>query len=209
MAPRSYTLGRRAETATATRQRILDATIELYREVGVPAATLKAVAARADVSRGTIIHHFGSGDGLLGAVLDHVVESLEWPDERIFEGRNGRNARIRAFVEAVVLFNDRSQMWWTMFEADMQRPELQKREAIYWDLLARLQAAALGPALAGDARANAALLSIIHPATVGTFLWSFERAGVGKEEVRPILGDLAVDAVRRAADRKGDKGGLS
>jgi AcrR family transcriptional regulator len=209
MAPRAYTQDKRAEAARLTRGRILEATLDLYRERGIKDTTLKAVADKADVSRGTIIHHFGSGDGLLGAVLDQVVESLEWPDERIFEGRSGRDARIRAFVDAVVLFNDRSQMWWTMFEADMQRPELQKREAIYWELLARLQASALGPELAGDPRANAALLSIIHPATVGTFLWSFERAGVGKEQVRPILGDLAVEAVRRVTDRRRDTGGVS
>ena len=209
MAPRSYTLGRRAETATATRQRILDSTIELYREQGIAATTLKAVADRADVSRGTILHHFGSGDGLLGAVLDRVVESLDWPDERIFEGLARRDERIRAFVNAVVLFNDRSVAWWTMFERDMQRPELQKREAFYWDLLGRLQAAALGPELAGDPGANAALLSFVHPATSGTFIWAFERAGVSKEEVLPILGDIAVEAVRRMTGRKRGKGGLS
>jgi len=209
MAPRTYTQDRRADGSRQTRERVLEATLALYRERGVKDTTLKAVAEKADVSRGTILHHFGSGDGLLGAVLDRVVESLEWPSERIFDGVSGLDARIRAFVRAVVLFNERSESWWTMFEHEMQRPELQKREAYYWDLLARLQAMALGPKLAGDPLANAALLSVIHPATVGTFLWSFERAGVGKEEVRPILGDLAVDAVRRVADRGRGKGGLS
>ena len=209
MAPRPYTLGRRAETATATRKRILDVTIDLYRDRGIAATTLKAVAERADVSRGTILHHFGSRDGLLAAVLDRVVESLEWPDEGIFKGLTRREDRIRAFVDAVILFNDRSVLWWTMFQGEMQRPELQKRETYYWDLLAKLQALALGRELASDPFANAALLSVIHPATVGTFLWSFERAGVGKEEVRPILGDLAVDAVRRVTDRKRGNGGLS
>jgi AcrR family transcriptional regulator len=209
MAPRAYTLGRRAETATATRKRILDVTIDLYRDQGVAATTLKAVAEQADVSRGTILHHFGSADGLLGAVLDFVVESLELPDASIFEGLSGLDTRIRAFVDAIVLFNERSVLWWTMFEDEMQRPELRQREAYYWGVLAKLQATALGPKLAGDPLANAALLSVIHPATVGTFLWSFERAGVGKEEVRPILGDLAVDAVRRVTDRRRGKGGLS
>lgn len=209
MAPRAYTLGRRAETTTATRQRILDSTVELYRERGIAATTLKAVAERADVSRGTILHHFGSADGLLGAVLDRVVELLDWPDERMFEGLARRDDRIRTFVSAVARFNDRSVSWWSMFEREMQHPELQKREAFYWDLLGRLQAAALGPELAGNPVANAALLSFIHPATSGTFIWAFERAGVSKEEVLPILGHLAVDAVRRVTDRKGAKGGLS
>ena len=209
MAPRAYTQHRRAETSRQTRHRILESTLALYRERGVADTTLKAVAERADVSRGTILHHFGSGDGLLGAVLDQVVESLDLPDERIYEGLAGRDARIRAFVDAIVVFNERGVSWWTMFEAEMQRPELQKREAHYWSVLGQLQAKALGPQLAADPLANAALLSVIHPATVGTFLWSFERAGVGKEDVRPILGDLAVDAVRRVAGRRRGTGGLS
>src|SRR5213594_1489956 len=108
MAPRAYTQDKRAEASRQTRDRILEATIELYRERGVGDTTLKAIAEKADVSRGTILHHFGTADGLLGAVLDHVVESLEWPDERIFEGLRGRDARIRVFVDAVVLFNERS-----------------------------------------------------------------------------------------------------
>jgi AcrR family transcriptional regulator len=209
MAPRTYTQDKRAETSRQTRDRILEATLSLYRERGVADTTLKAVAERADVSRGTILHHFGSGGGLLGAVLDGVVESLDLPDERIFTGLAGRDARIRVFVDAMVVFNERSVSWWNMFEGEMQRPELQKREAYYWSVLGQLQAKALGPQLATDPAANAALLSVIHPATVGTFLWSFERAGVGKEDVRPILGDLAVDAVRRVAGRRRGKRGLS
>jgi AcrR family transcriptional regulator len=209
MAPRTYTQNKRAEAARLTRARILEATLDLYRERGIKETTLKAVAEKADVSRGTILHHFGSADGLLGAVLDGVIETLDLPNASLFEGLNGLDARIRAFVDAFVLFNERSQHWWTMFADDMQRPELQQREAYYWGVLANLQASALGPELADDPLANAALLSVIHPATVGTFLWSFERAGAGKEEVRTILGDLAVDAVRRVTGRKGGKGGLS
>jgi AcrR family transcriptional regulator len=209
MTPRSYTLGRRAETATATRTRILDATIELYREVGVAATTIKAVADRADVSRGTILHHFGSAEGLLGAVLDSVVEEMEYPDERILAGISGRDDRIRAFVVALIDFFERSQPWWSVFESEMHGPEMQRREAEYWESLARFEAAALGPELADDPRANAALLSLIHPATVGTFFWSYERAGLAKAEARPLLVDLAVDAVRRIADREVGVGGKS
>ena len=52
MAPRSYVLGKRAESAEATRTRILDATIEIYRERGIPATTLKAVAQEIKTKRG-------------------------------------------------------------------------------------------------------------------------------------------------------------
>lgn len=209
MAPRSYILGKRAETAEATRRRILDATIELYRERGIPATTLKAVAERADVSRGSILHHFGSADGLFGAVLDFVLDSLVLPDPQALAGIDGLESRMRAFVGEMVDFQERSTHWWTMFESQMQRPEVQQREATYWAWLGQLQAAALGPELRDNPAANAALVSVIHPATVGTFLWAFEQAGLPRGHARPLLADLAVDAVRRIADRSRGKGGLS
>lgn len=207
MAPRTYKLGKRAETAEATRQRILDATVDLYREHSVKETTVKAVAERADVSRGTVLHHFGSADGLLGAVLDRVLDALELPDPHVLEGIEGLDARIRAFVDEMIAFQDRTSHWWTIFESEMQRPEVQQREATYWAWLAELQAAALGPTLRDDPVANAALTSVIHPATVGTFFWAFEQAGLPREDARPLLGEFAVDAVRRIADRRIAKGG--
>lgn len=207
MAPRGYTLGKRAETAEATRQRILDATVELYRELTLKATTIKAVAERADVSRGTVLHHFGSAEGLLGAVLDRVLDTLPLPDPHVLEGIEGLDARIRAFVDEMIRFQDQTSHWWTIFESEMARPELQQREATYWAWLADLQAAALGPGLRDDPAANATLTSVIHPATVGTFFWAFEQAGLPREDARPLLGEFAVDAVRRIAGRKLGKGG--
>jgi AcrR family transcriptional regulator len=207
MAPRTYTQRGRADSAAATRQRILDATIELYREHGIPATTLKSVAERADVSRGTILHHFGSANGLLAAVLDGVLDSLDLPDPRALEGIQGLDARVRRFVNELLDFQDRTAHWWPIFESEMQRPEVQQREATYWAWLADLQAAALGPELRSDPAAKATLLSVVHPATVGTFFWAFEQEGLPRADARSLLVDFAVDAVRRIADRS-EKGGL-
>ena len=199
MAPRSYTLGRRAATSTATRERILDATLELYKEVGIGATTLTAVAERADVARGTVLNHFGSAEGLLGATMDRILETLDLPDDRIFEGLSSRDDRIRAYVAAMIEFQQRTGHLWPIFENELERPEVKQREANYWATVAKLQATALGEPLATDARANATLTSIIHPATVGTFLWSFEQAGLDPGLALPLLGEFAVDAVRRIA----------
>lgn len=211
MAPRSYTLGRRAKSATATRRRILDAALELYRERGIDATTLTAIADRADVARGTVIHHFGTAARLLGEALDELLERLEVPDERVLDGVIGRDARIRTFVDAMIAFQERSTPYWTMFQNEMDRPALQEREATYWAAFERLLGAALGPELAGDPRAGAVIVSLSHPATAGTFFWAFERAGGDREEARRMIGDLAIDAVNRitAAQQEGtgNKGG--
>ena len=200
MAPRSYNLGRRAETATATRHRILEAALELYRDAGVPAATLKAIAERADVSRGTILHHFGSADGLLREAVELLMEQQDLPDEEIYAGLDSREDRIRAFVLAMIAFQERSQHWWSVFENEMQRPELQAMEAKYWAVLTRLQSAAMGEELAQDPRAMAVLMSLVHPATVGTFLWSFEQAGLNRDEARPFVADVAVSMLQTIAE---------
>lgn len=208
MTPRAYSLGKRADTVEANRQRILRATMDLYREQGIPATTLKAVAERADVSRGTIAHHFGTGDGLLGAVLDTILDSLELPDLAAIEALETLDARVRLFVDGMIEFQERTSHWWPIVEKELQRPEVQQREASYWAALASLQAAALGPELKDDVAANAALLSVIHPATVGTFLWAFEQAGLPRGDGGALLLDVAVDAVRRVADRNNQgKGG--
>jgi AcrR family transcriptional regulator len=199
MAPRGYKLTRRAGTAAATRARILDATMELYKEVGIDATKLTAVAQRADVARGTVVNHFGSSEGLLGATLDRLLAELELPDERIFEGLASRDDRVRTYVAAMIAFQERTSYLWPIFEHELARPAVHERELAYWAALARLQAVALGEDLAADPRANATLTSVIHPATVGTFLWSFEQAGLDPDLARPLLGEFAVDAIRRIA----------
>ena len=99
----------------------------------------------------------------------------------------------------MIAFQQRTGHLWPIFENELQRPEVQQHEANYWAAVARLQAMALGEGLASDARANATLTSIIHPATVGTFLWSFEQAGLDAGLALPLLEEFAVDAVRRIA----------
>ena len=195
MTPRSYVQGRRAEAATATRERVIAAAAELYRERRIAGATLQAIAQRADVSRGTILNHFGGTSGLLEAVLDHVMSTLDLPDERVFEGAADVDERIRRFVDALLRFYDRTAEWWEVFGSEMDHPTLQARETTFWVAIGRAQAAALGP-LAKDRLVAAAVTGFVHPAMLGTM----RAAGATLEEVVEIIRDAIVDMVRRRAD---------
>jgi AcrR family transcriptional regulator len=206
VAPRGYTLGKRAETAAATRLRILDAAVELYRDRGIDNTTLTEIAARADVARGTIVHHFGSAEGLLGEAMDFLLERLEVPDERILAGAETLEARVRAFVSAMIAFQERSTPWWAAFATEMDRPVLRAREATYWAAFDRLLVLTLGPELAADPRAGAAIVALSHPATTDTFRWSFERAGSDRAAALRLIGDLAIDALRRIANDRATAG---
>lgn len=58
-----------------TRARIRDAAITLFGQQGFVRATVRDVAAAADVSPGLVIHHFGTKDGLRRACDTHVLET--------------------------------------------------------------------------------------------------------------------------------------
>jgi AcrR family transcriptional regulator len=62
----------RATDDRSTKARIRDAAIECIAEYGVAEATARRVAERADVSPGSVIHHFGSMDELRAACDRHV-----------------------------------------------------------------------------------------------------------------------------------------
>ena len=196
MTPRSYTQRRRADSAASTRGRILDSAIAVYRDRGPAAATLQEIAQRADVSRGTILHHFGDAEGLLAAVLQSALDSLDIPDERIFDGLSDPEARIRTFVAAMYRFYDRSSDWWTVFAGDRgelpKLPAFAEQERAFWQAIARLQAAALGAA--ADDRVVAATAGVLlHPWTMETL----RSSGLGLDQEIGVMGDLMVDLVRR------------
>jgi AcrR family transcriptional regulator len=197
VAPRSYRLVRRAESAAATRDRIVQAATALYQERGVNATTLAAIADRADVSRGTILHHFGGVTGVIDAVAAHVLETLDLPDERIFDGATDDESRLRAYVQAIVEFFQRSTGWWAVFMTEMDRPELKAREADYYAEIGRLQAIALG-SLASNPTVNVVVGSLVHPGTIGGFLWVMEQAGFSKAEAVDGVTDVVVAYVDRA-----------
>ncbi|MGB3256853.1 MAG: TetR family transcriptional regulator [Ornithinimicrobium sp.] len=58
------------------RARIRDAAMHLFGERGFRSATVRGIAARAGVSPGLVVHHFGSKKGLRDAVDDHLADQI-------------------------------------------------------------------------------------------------------------------------------------
>ncbi|HEY0095497.1 MAG TPA: TetR/AcrR family transcriptional regulator [Archangium sp.] len=69
--------GLRATQKAATGKAVLEAAREEFERVGFEAANLRAIAARAGVSAGTVLHHYGDKRELLHAALfDDLEETL-------------------------------------------------------------------------------------------------------------------------------------
>jgi AcrR family transcriptional regulator len=98
------------ERADAARNRAaaLDAAAALFRDHGVDAVSMDAIAARAGVGKGTLFRRFGDKAGLAVALLDERERALQ--EEILFgpaplgPGQASPQARLRAFVEAYLSY---------------------------------------------------------------------------------------------------------
>lgn len=77
---RPYTLKRRAEQQAATRQRIVEATVELHGSVGPAQTTISMIAERAGVQRHTFYAHFPDDRSLHMACSGLTLERDPLPD---------------------------------------------------------------------------------------------------------------------------------
>ena len=66
----------KAPRAEATRQRVLDAALAVYRAHGHEGFNVHAIVAESGVSLGSLYHHFGSMDGLAAALYARSMNKL-------------------------------------------------------------------------------------------------------------------------------------
>src|SRR5688500_7241434 len=95
---RTYNLGRRAETAAETRQRLVEATAALHAERAISATSLRDIAERAGVSIGTAYHHFPTYLDAVRACGAHVMAMSPLPSGTIFDGIDDEDAEERVLV---------------------------------------------------------------------------------------------------------------
>jgi AcrR family transcriptional regulator len=105
---RKYELKERARRQAETKQRIVEATVELHTSVGPARTTISAIAAKAGVERHTVYAHFPDEQALFRACTAHWDGEhprpdvqpwldLEAPDDRL----RGALADLYAWYEAV------------------------------------------------------------------------------------------------------------
>ncbi|MHB8648095.1 MAG: TetR/AcrR family transcriptional regulator [Thermomicrobiales bacterium] len=107
MTRRPYRLGKRAETAAARRQRIVEATMALHAEHGIVATSMKDIAMRADVGIGTVYHHFPTYDDIVRACGARMLMLTRPPTPDLFAGIQPVDQRIRRLVQEVFAYYER------------------------------------------------------------------------------------------------------
>src|SRR5215510_9636237 len=98
---RTYTLKKRAEQQAETRQRIVEAAVELHGSVGPAATTFSMVAERAGVQRHTLYAHFPDERSLNMACSGLVAERDPLPDAEPWRAIGDTRERLRVGLRAV------------------------------------------------------------------------------------------------------------
>lgn len=117
------------DRSRATRQRLLEATIECLADSGWTATSVAVVAERAGVSRGAAQHHFPTREDLITAALEYMFDRRMTQIETDDPGEPAGAHRTETVVTRIIdqycgtLFKAALQVW-TAAAAD---PELRRR----------------------------------------------------------------------------------
>src|SRR6476659_9479438 len=105
---RTYTLKRRAEKQAETRQRIVEAAVDLHGSVGPALTTVSMVAERAGVQRHTLYAHFPDERSLHLACSGLALERDPLPDAAAWTPIEDRRERLRMALAAIYGWYDRN-----------------------------------------------------------------------------------------------------
>jgi AcrR family transcriptional regulator len=105
---RTYTLKRRAEQQAETRQRIVEAAVDLHRTVGPALTNMSMVAERAGVQRHTLYAHFPDERSLNLACSGFTLDRDPLPDPASWRAIENRSERLRAGLAALYGWYERN-----------------------------------------------------------------------------------------------------
>lgn len=134
--PRRYTQRKRAAAREETRERIVEATMQLHEEIGPRATTISAIAQRAGVQRLTVYRHFPDEAAVFTACTSRWLELHPPPEPASWASCKPGMARVRAALEAFYRYYRATQRMWRAAHRDAPEvPALQGPMAGFCDYL--------------------------------------------------------------------------
>jgi AcrR family transcriptional regulator len=190
---RTYTLKRRAERQADTRQRIVEAAVELHSSLGPARTPLSLVAERAGVQRHTLYAHFPDERSLLLACSGLTAARDPLPDAEPWRAIADRSERLRTGLDAVYAWYGRNAERAACVLRDAEVHALTKEiSEMRFGPYARAWREVLGTGLNPEQRAVLHLMLGFHAwrslvresglerdAAVGTAIRAIEHAGPG------------------------------
>ena len=106
---RRYELKKRAERLRETRDRIVEAAVELHTTLGPARTTVSAIAKRAGIERKTFYRHFPEPDAIFEACGNHFRARNPPPDPQAWGSIDDPEQRLRCALEQCYGYYRRNQ----------------------------------------------------------------------------------------------------
>jgi len=142
MAKRSYKLRRRAESQGRTRQKIVEAAIDLHQAKGLAATTMSDIAARAKVGKVTVYRHFPDEAALVGACSGQYFERHPLPDPDDWRAIKDAAARLRRGLRDAYRYHRETEPMMTRIMAEARGLPVMEPYHAHWRHSADVLAAA-------------------------------------------------------------------
>jgi TetR/AcrR family transcriptional repressor of bet genes len=126
------------------KRKLIEATAQCLAELGHAGTSVRAVAAKANVSPGLVAHHFRGIDDLIVATYNHVGGQVAETLAHAMESAPDAEAKLRAFIDASfrppVLDRDLLAVWLSFWSLVRRDPGVRKvHKKVYADYRRRLE----------------------------------------------------------------------
>jgi AcrR family transcriptional regulator len=121
---RSYTLKKRAESQAETRQRIVEAAVELHSTIGPASTTISMIAEKARVQRHTLYAHFPDERAILMACSGHALALDPIPDATPWRAIADTSERLKTGLSAIYNWYARNESLSACILRDAETHEL-------------------------------------------------------------------------------------
>ena len=179
-----------------TRERILDAVVELHEEVGPADTTISAIAERAGVQRLTVYRHFPDERELIRGCSAHWSEQHPPPDPADWAGIQDSRERLTTALQALyAYFEAGEEMLIQVIRDEEKVPALQEVLAPFWSYLVEIAGGLSAGWGVGGETQRLVRAAVGHALRFGTW-HSLRREGLTNEEAVRLMTDLVSGLVR-------------
>jgi AcrR family transcriptional regulator len=195
---REHDTGRRDGRRERTRQRIVEATVELHKTVGMARTTISAIAERAGVQRLTVYRHFPDERALFHACTGHWRAANPPPDPASWTQIPEPEERLRAALGEVYAYHQRTEPMMSNVVRDAQVHPLTREMAEpyfqHWERMRYVLATGWG---VGDERLGLLLGTLGHALDFQTWVSLVRQQGLSDEQAVEVMVGMVRCSTRR------------
>ncbi len=154
---RSYQLKQRAEAQGRTRQKIVDAAIELHQTKGLAATSVSDIAERANVGKVTVYRHFPDEAALVTACSGQYFQRHPFPDIEAWRSIQDASERLRQGLRDTYAYHRATEPMMIQILAEARDHPVMVPYHTHWQRTADVLAAAWPASTRRNALLKAAL----------------------------------------------------